>query len=75
MFEVIKEVLIEELAIEDEITMDSNLRDDLLIDSLMAAEMSLRLEEKYDVSIEEAKLVKLKTISDVIELLKRKGVE
>lgn len=74
MLEEIKRVLEEELFVEEEITMDSILKDDLHIDSVAAVELSLQLEERYDIGITEQELVKLVTIGDVIELLKSKGV-
>lgn len=74
MLEEIKRVLEEELFVEEEITMDSILKDDLHIDSVAAVELSLQLEERYDIVITEQELVKLVTIGDVIELLKSKGV-
>lgn len=74
MLEEIKRVLEEELFVEEEITMDSILKDDLHIDSVAAVELSLQLEERYDIDITEQELVKLVTIGDVIELLKSKGV-
>ena len=54
--------------------MDSILKDDLHIDSVAAVELSIQLEERYDIDITEQELVKLVTIGDVIELLKSKGV-
>lgn len=74
MLEEIKRVLEEELFVEEEISMDSILKDDLHIDSVAAVELSLQLEERYDIDITEQELVKLVTIGDVIELLKSKGV-
>lgn len=74
MLEEIKKVLEEELFVEEEIRLDSNLKDDLHIDSVAAVELSLQLEEKYNINITEQELVKLITIKDVIELLKSKGV-
>lgn len=74
MLEEIKKVLEEELFVEEEITLDSNLKDDLHIDSVAAVELSLQLEAKYDINITEQELVKLVTIKDVIKLLEAKGV-
>lgn len=74
MLEEIKKVLKEELFVEEEITLESNLKDDLHIDSVAAVELSLQLESKYDIDITEQELVKLVTINDVIKLLEAKGV-
>lgn len=74
MLEEIKKVLEEELFVEEEITMDSILKDDLHIDSVAAVELSLQLEERYNIEITEQELAKLVNIGDVIELLNSKGV-
>jgi len=75
MFEVIKEVLSEQLGVEADIKLDSKLREDLNIDSLLAVQLSVLLENKYDIDITEEELGKLVTIKDVIDLLEAKGVK
>ena len=59
MLEEIKRVLEEELFVEEEISMDSILKDDLHIDSVAAVELSIQLEERYDIDITEEHLKKL----------------
>jgi len=75
MFEVIKEVLTEQLGVEADIKLESKLREDLNIDSLLAVQLSVLLENKYDIDITEEELGKLVTIKDVIDLLETKGVK
>lgn len=75
MFEVIKEVLSEQLGVEADIKLKSKLREDLNIDSLLAVQLSVLLENKYDIDITEEELGKLVTIKDVIDLLEAKGVK
>ena len=75
MFEVIKEVLSEQLGVESDIKLESKLREDLNIDSLLAVQLSVLLENKYDIDITEEELGKLVTIKDVIDLLETKGVK
>ena len=75
MFEVIKEVLSEQLGVEADIKLDSKLREDLNIDSLLAVQLSVLLENKYDIDITEEELEKLVTIKNVIDLLEAKGVK
>ena len=75
MFEVIKEVLSEQLGVEADIKLDSKLREDLNIDSLLAVQLSVLLENKYDIEITEEELESLTTIKDVVDLLKAKGVK
>ena len=48
MFEQVKDALVESLNIDgDEIKLESNLKDDLGIDSLAAVELSLDLETEF----------------------------
>ena len=75
MFEEIKEILIEELGVEEEITENSNLREDLEIDSMAAGELALQIDEKYGVDLQKDELVKLVTVKDLIDLLASKGVK
>ena len=75
MFEEIKEILIEELGVEEEITENSNLREDLEIDSMAAGELALQIDEKYGVDLQKDELVKLVTVKDLIDLLASKGIK
>ena len=75
MFEEIKEVLSEQLGIETDIKLESKLKEELGIDSLLAVELSILLENKYNIDIKEEELAKLVTIKDVIDLLEIKGVK
>lgn len=75
MIEEFKNFLDEELGIDDEITLETRLRDDLMIDSLAVTQLVLSLEEKYDIKIEQSELAKLKTVRDCLELLKEKGID
>lgn len=75
MLEVIKEVLSEQLGVEEEIKLDSRLREDLNIDSLLAVQLSVLLETQYNIDITEEELTKLVTIKDIIDLLEKKGVK
>lgn len=72
MLEEIKRILREELFIEDEITLDTNLRTDLDVDSVAVVEIALQLETKYDIYISEKEIATLVTVSDVIKLLEEK---
>ena len=74
MFEKVKEVLMEAINVdEDMIKMEANLKDDLVIDSLAAVELSLELETEFDVRIEDEELAKLVTVADIVSLLESKA--
>ncbi len=76
MFEKIREIIVEELSVEDdEITLDTSLKEDLGADSLDLFELIMALEEEYDIEIPVEELTDLETVGDVIEFLKEKGIE
>lgn len=73
MIEEVKKIISEEFFIEmEEITEESDLRNDLGIDSLAATQLILDLEKKYSIRISEEEAVKLKKFSDVINILNEK---
>lgn len=75
MLEEFKNFLDEELGIDDNITLETRLRDDLMIDSLATTQLVLSLEEKYDIKVEQSELTKLKTVKDCLVLLAKKGIK
>ena len=76
MLEKMKELIADQLGINaDEITAESNFKDDLGVDSLDLFELVSSLEEEYNVEIPAEDLEKMATVGDVIDYLKDKGVE
>ena len=70
MFEKIKEILISELQVEEDlITMDAALASDLGVNSLELAELILVVEDKLDIEINEDDLHKFITVGDVVKYL------
>ncbi len=49
-----------------EITLESNLKEDLKADSLDFTEIVMELEEEFDFEADESKLIDMKTIGDVV---------
>lgn len=76
MFEEMKEIIIEQLNVEEEeIKLESNFKEDLGADSLDLFELVMALEDKYSVEIPADDLAKIITVQNVIDYLKEKGVE
>ena len=76
MFEKLKEIIVEELSVEDdEITLDTSFKEDLAADSLDLFELIMALEEEYDIEIPVEELTDLETVGDVINFLHEKGIE
>jgi len=59
----------------EEVTLESNLIDDLGADSLDWAEMVIETEEEFNITIDEDEFKKLYTIGDIINYLKENGIE
>ena len=73
MFEQVKDALVESLNIDgEEIKLESNLKDDLGIDSLSSIELALEIESEFDIKIEDEELMKLQTVQDVIDIINSK---
>ena len=73
MFEQVKDALVESLNIDGgDIKLESNLKDDLGIDSLAAVELSLDLEAEFDVEISDEELAALVSVEDIVKLIESK---
>ena len=78
MLEKLKEIIAEQLSVEeDEITLATSFKEDLGADSLDLYELTTILSEEYniDFDVPEEELLKLETVGDVIDFLKKHGVE
>ncbi len=71
-----KQVIAEQLGVdEDFITMDTSFEDDLNADSLDLVELLMVLEDTYDMEFPAEDLETFKTVGDVVNYLKTKGLE
>ena len=76
MLEKMREIIAEQLSVDaSEIELTSNFKDDLGADSLDLFELVMALEEEYDVEIPAEELENIATVEDVIDYLKKNGVE
>ena len=67
-FEKVKKLIVETLSVdEDKIKLESNLAEDLKIDSLDAVELVMTLEEEFDIKLPDDVLKQLKTVEDVVK--------
>lgn len=71
IFEKVKEVIIDQLGIEDEekVTMETTFIDDLGADSLDVVELIIALEEEFGMEIPETEAEKIVTVGDVVEYI------
>ena len=76
MLERMKEIIAEQLSVEEEIvTESSSFKEDLGADSLDLFELVMALEDEYSIEIPSEDLQNLLTVGDVMDYLKDKGVE
>lgn len=66
-FDKVKEIIMETLSCgEEKITLEASLMDDIGADSLDAAELSMALEEAFDITIADEDLAKFVTVKDIV---------
>ena len=76
IFEKLQKLMADQFSIdEDEITMDTNFKEDLDADSLDLFELVMALEEEYGIEIPSEELESLTTVGAIIDYLKAHGVE
>ena len=65
-FEKVRDIIVETLGCDaEQVTLTASLADDLGADSLAAVELSMALEEEFDVTIADEDLPNLKTVGDL----------
>ncbi len=73
MFEQLRDVIVENLGVsEEEVTLESSLIEDLGADSLDAVELSMAIEDEFDVEIEDEEFQELKTVGDILRAIEEK---
>lgn len=76
MLKKVKEIIENQLNLDGvEITEASSFKDDLGVDSLDLFELVMAFEEEYGIEIPTEDLENIKTVGDIIEYMKGKGVE
>ena len=70
----LKEIIAEQFSVsEDSVTMDTSFVDDLGADSLDVVELTMALEEEFDLpEADDEELVKLQTVGDVVKYITSK---
>ena len=72
MFERVKKVLVAELGVdEDQVTMESNIIEDLHADSLSVMQVIMGLEDEFDISVEDDDVKDLLRVKDIVAYLEQ----
>lgn len=73
VFEKVKEMLCEQLDVEeDKVTLEASIVDDLGADSLDVVDMIMSLEEEFDVEIPDEDVENIKTVGDMVKYIEGK---
>lgn len=71
LFEKVKEIVVEQLGVEEEeVSESSSFVDDLGADSLDLVELIMALEEEFDMEIPDEDAEKISTVGDAIKYIK-----
>lgn len=68
----VKEVIDETLKYSGDVTTDTKLKGDLIMDSLDGVELVMALEEKFGVEIPNEDMANLETVGDIITYIDKK---
>lgn len=73
VFDEIKEILVDQLAVnENDIEMSSNLVDDLGADSLDAIDIVMSIEDRYEIEVPDEVVEKIETVEDIVNFIESK---
>lgn len=73
MFEKMKEILVEQLGVnEEDVTLEASFIDDLGADSLDIVELIMAMEEEFDIEISEEDAESISTVGAAIEYIKER---
>lgn len=72
VFEKVKEFIIDQLGIRDDITLDTHLMKDLEADSLDAVEIIMAIEDEYGIEIPDEDAEGLQTVRDIVEYIEER---
>lgn len=74
-FETVRKIIAEQMTVEEnEISLETNIVETLGADSLDIAEIAIKIEEELNIDIKDKEANKIKTVNDLVNLLKEKGM-
>ena len=72
VFEKIKKILCDQLDVEEEnITIESNISDELGADSLDIVDLVMSIEEEFDLEFQDEQIDNFKTVGDIVNYIER----
>lgn len=72
IFEKLKDIIAEQLSVEaDEVSLESNIQDDLGADSLDVVDLITTIEDEFDISIPDEAVEEIKTVGDIVNYVEK----
>ena len=69
-FEQVREIICQQLELEEsDVTMDTNIKDDLGADSLDLVDLAISLEDEFEVEVPDNALEKFETVGDIVRYI------
>ena len=69
-FEQVREIICKQLELEEsDVTMDTNIKDDLGADSLDLVDLEISLEDEFEVAVPDNALEKFETVGDIVKYI------
>ena len=73
VFEKVKEILCDQLDVEEEqVTLDASITDDLGADSLDVVDLVMSIEEEFDLEFPDEEVENIKTVGDIVKYIESK---
>ncbi len=71
IIDVVKKILVDQMGVESEITMETRLNEDLKFDSIDKAELITSLEDEFNVMVDYEEVLHVNSISEIVEDIKK----
>ncbi len=73
IFDKVRSILVDQLdVVEESVTMESLISDDLGADSLDVVDLVMSLEEEFDIEVPDEEIENMKTVGDVVRFIESK---
>lgn len=69
IFDKLKELVVDQLGVDDEVTTEATIQEDLGADSLDLVDLVMAVEEEFDVKIADEDLEGIKTVGDIVDYI------
>ncbi len=73
-FEKVKAILVEELDLDaEDVTLESNIKEDLGADSLDMVDLIMSIEDAFEIKVAESDAASIKTVGDIVNYIEQQN--